>query len=100
MNKLLKTGIINSLGVAVYIVGVALLMQYGDAIFANSNTLAIIGVLALMTLSVAIVGSLIFLKPVMMYLDGAKKEALKLLMYTIGSLAVMLVVYLIIIAII
>lgn len=44
--------------------------------------------LSLLVISVATVGSLIFVKPVMLYIDGKKSEAVTLLFWTIASLAV------------
>ena len=46
--------------------------------------------LSLLVLSAAIMAVLIFGKPVLLYLDNKKKEALTMLFYTIGWLAVIL----------
>ena len=81
---LISKAIINSLGIAVYIILVTLIMQNGQRFFGNMNE--IIGIsafLLLFVLSAAVVGSLILSKPIMLYIDGQKKEAVKLLIYTI-----------------
>ena len=44
--------------------------------------------LSLLVLSAAIMAILVFGKPVMLYLDNQKKDALKMLFYTVGCLAV------------
>ena len=61
------------------------------------NILAPITILMLLVLSVAIVGMLIFAKPVIMFLDGQKKEAVSLTIFTISWLAAFTVIFLIIV---
>lgn len=100
MSKLTKSALFNSLGVAAYIVAVSLLMQNGQSLFGNGNQFtSSVGVLAVVVLSAAVVGTLIFLKPVMLYLDGLKKESITLLTYTIGFFAVYTLIYLLILGI-
>ena len=48
--------------------------------------------LMLFVLSAAIVGLLVFAKPVMMYLEGAKKEAVTLVFYIVAWLALITVI--------
>ena len=50
--------------------------------------------LLLFVLSAAITGSLVFGRSVLMYLNDAKKEAVKLTLFTMGWLAVMAVILL------
>jgi hypothetical protein len=100
MKKLLWNAILNSLGVGVYIIIAALIIRNGNKLFASDGLTAIIGALTFMTISVAIVGSLIFVKPVMFYLDNKKKESVQLLIYTIAVLAILLAIYLLILALI
>ena len=86
-NNLFKTSLINSLGVAVYCSIVAYIMQNGEKIFGKmANFWGPFAFLMLFVVSAAIVGSLVLGKPVIMYLAGEKKEAVKLLGYTIGWL--------------
>ncbi len=99
-NSLLKTALINSIGTAVYIALVATLMTKGNQIFGQATgILGGVGILLLFTLSALIVGTLVLGKPLMLYLDGNKKEAVKLLIYTIIILAVLTVIFLSILAI-
>ena len=60
-------------------------MYYGASIkIGKSNTILVpITLLMLFVMSASITGFLIFGKPVQVYLDGKKKEALSLLMQTL-----------------
>lgn len=49
--------------------------------------------LMLFVLSAAIVGALVLGRPILLYLDGAKSEALKFFGYTLGWLFVILVIF-------
>lgn len=91
--QLAKWGFVHSLGVVVYTLLVALVMQYGDHLFGKTDTIFSVSIfLTLLILSVAVVGSLIVGKPIMLYLDGKKKEAVKLLGYTVLFLFIFLVI--------
>jgi len=80
---------LSALGVVIYVVLVALLMMNGDAIFGTAQTVvAPIAVLLLFVLSAAVVGALILGKPLMMYLDGEKKDAVKMFIRTVLWLVV------------
>lgn len=50
--------------------------------------------------SAAIMGLLIFAKPVMFYLDGNKKEGIHLALYTVGFLVVIALLFFITLALI
>jgi ABC-type Fe3+-siderophore transport system permease subunit len=86
-----KKGIVNALGAFTYVAAIVLFI----ASLQNPNTpdppefqiLVPIGFLMLFVLSAAVMGMLIFGAPVMLYIDGKKKEAVKLLAWTVGSLA-------------
>ncbi|MBS3902830.1 MAG: hypothetical protein KGZ30_00425 [Anaplasmataceae bacterium] len=65
----------------------------------EDSALAPVAFLSMLTLSVAVMGYLFFLEPVVLYLDGKKKEAMTFLGKTILSFGVLtvlvvLVVYL------
>jgi hypothetical protein len=88
MNPITKTGLYNALGTLVYIVLVSLLLQNGEKLFGNmSGVTAPVTFLSLFTLSAAVVGGLIIGKPVMLYLDNKKKEAVSLFIQTVSWLA-------------
>ncbi len=97
--KLLLYGFLYALGVAVYVSLIALVITSSQNWFGPATDFwgpALI--LLLLTLSVAVVGSLIFIRPALWALDGRKKEALVLLFYTLGWLAMMTIIAFIILA--
>lgn len=97
-SKLILWAVIHSLCVFVYSSLVILLMMNGEKIFGNGNNFSGgIAILMLFVLSAVVVGSLILVKPLMLYLDGLKKEAVKLLVYTIAALFVITTVAMLII---
>lgn len=79
---------LHSLGVLFYITLIALLMSdLEDSLADKPDTfLAPVGFLLLFTLSAAIVGLLVLGRPVMLYLDGKKKEAVHFATATVGFL--------------
>ena len=102
MNKLslFKKALANSLGVLVYCGLVGYVMVIGDRIFGKiDNVFGVVAFLMLFVLSTAIVGSLVLAKPIIYYLDGKKKEAISLLLYTIGILFLMTIIILLFFAI-
>ena len=86
MKPILKTACLNSIATAGYVSLVGFSMFYsGKLNFVKEPTPFIpIFMLMLLVFSVALVGTLMFGKPILWYLDGKKKEALELLMYTLG----------------
>ncbi len=87
--RIVSTSLYHSLGIVLYITLVALLMQNGNRLFGQEDTiLTVIAVLLLFTVSAAIVGLLVFGRPVMLYLGGQKKEAVRLTLTTIAFLVI------------
>lgn len=85
MAKIIKRALINALGTVAYIILVASFMFSMQDITPKEDTIFVItSVLLLFVCSAAITGFLVFGKPVMLYIDGKKKEAVRLLGYTIG----------------
>jgi hypothetical protein len=83
-SKLIKISLVNSIVAALYISAVAPLMSNGQKLFGNTNgVFGGIAILMLFVISAAVMGFTILGKPLMMYLDGFKKEALKLFYLTI-----------------
>lgn len=71
-------------------------MRNAERFFGKEDTIvAVMTVMILFVMSAAIVGTMIFLKPVMLYLDGDKKEAVKMIVHTIAWLFVMFVMFLV-----
>ena len=83
---------INALGVLAYISGVALIMFNMEHAFDNEPSFLVpVLMLLLFVTSAAITGSLVLGKPVMLYLDNQKKEALVFLVYTLAWLVIFMV---------
>ena len=98
-SKLMKISLINAVLTIVYVFLVSLLIWKGNEIFGKmDNLFGPFAFLLLFTLSAAIVGSLIVGKPIFLYLDGKKKEAIKLLLYTITWLLAATIALLLILA--
>jgi len=93
-SQLINRAIINALGVLVYVYLVSLIMTNGDKIFGTTDhkPFAPIAFLLLFVLSALITGGLVLGKPILLFLDGLKKEGVKLLIYTGASLLVLVLI--------
>jgi len=89
MHPLSKTALYNAIGTIAYIFLVASILNSAGRLFGNDNNGIFSGVafLCLFTLSALVVGSLVLGKPLTLYLDGKKKEAISLFTQTVGWLA-------------
>lgn len=93
MVGILKRALIDSLGTVVYIlIIVSFIFSLQNFQEAEDTILIPITMLMLFVCSAAITGFLVFGKPVMLYIDGKKREAISLLGYTIGILALLTIV--------
>ena len=100
MDKIWKVSLLNSIGTLVYIALVATLMSNAEQIFGKMNdVLGPVTFLLLFTLSALVVGILILGRPIMLYLDGKKKEAVQMLFGSMGWLATFTVIFLVILAV-
>lgn len=89
-SKPILSGLWSALGVAVYVTGVALIMQNGNRIFGQMNNFfGPIAFLMLFVLSAAITGTLVLGRPVMLFLENQKPAALKLFGFTLGWLFIL-----------
>ena len=93
MKNLKSLALLHALGTAIYVSLVALFMQNGERIFGKmDNLFGPVAILLIFVLSAAITGSLVLGRPILMYLDNRKAEALKMFFYTLGWLFVILAV--------
>src|SRR3989339_670691 len=94
MNKIVKIALLNSLATVVYVELIVLFMSFMQTRFSSSpETFFIpIAMLLLFVFSAALTGSLVFGKPLMLYLDGKKKDALKLISWTLTFLFLILII--------
>lgn len=94
MNKTKKYALLDAMGTAFYVVLIGLFFFLMEQKFSgkpDNGIITPIAMLMLLVFSVALVGTLIFGRPVVWYLDGKKKEALSLLVHTLGILFVILI---------
>lgn len=91
-SKLVKWGVIHSLGVLSYIVLLSLFMSNASSWFGEEDKEIItpIVILLLLVFSALVTGGLVLAKPLMLYVDGKKKEGVKLLFYTGLSIFVLI----------
>ena len=90
MGTILRRAFIDSFGTFFYIVLVVSLIFSMQAFSAQKDNIIIpVAMLLLFVSSAAITGFLVFGKPVMLYIDGKKKEAVSLLVYTIALLVLL-----------
>jgi hypothetical protein len=96
-SKLIAIGFLNAFGVSLYVTIVALILRNGEKIFGKmDNFLSPVAFLLLFVLSAAITGTLTLGRPIWLYLDNRKLEAVKLFFYTLGWLfAITLTVFII-----
>ena len=93
MDSIIKRAFIDSFVMALYvIIVVSFLLSLQAFSQKPDNVLIPVAMLLLFLCSATITGSLVFGKPVMLYIDGKKKDAVKLLGYTIGLLVLITVV--------
>lgn len=81
---------LNALCAGLYIVFVVLLITYGPAFVREKpdTILAPMALLSLLVLSVAFMGYTFFFQPILMYMEGHKREAAELFTKTLVTFAV------------
>jgi|CXWL01.1.fsa_nt_gi hypothetical protein len=86
--KILGYALLHALAAVAYVAGVATIMNgFGGAIEEKNEILAPVVFLLLFSVSAAIMGMIVFARPILWYLDGLKKEAVQLVIGTISFLA-------------
>lgn len=93
--KLLVHSLGHALLVIIYTSGVSWILFNGQKLFGDKKSILIpVTMLMLFVVSAAIVGTLVFGRPALLYLDGKKTEALKMFGYTLGWLFIATVIFL------
>ena len=87
---------LHAAGVFIYVLAVAWVMSHGEAIFGGGPDGFIVPVfmILLFVVSASITGFLVLGKPVQLYLDGSKKQAVAMLFATLGWLVLFLLLVL------
>lgn len=85
-----KNPLLNALAASLYIILVALLMNWGTKMVPKGpdTFTAPIAVMSLFTLSAAVMGYLFCYQPAQLYFEGKKKEAVNLFLRTVAVFAV------------
>ncbi|MDD4607255.1 MAG: hypothetical protein PHS07_02905 [Patescibacteria group bacterium] len=90
ITKIFPQSFLCALGTTAYIILVSLIMNKGEQIFGQTDGVAgPIAFLLLFVFSAALTGSLVLGKPVLLYLDGKKKESIQMFLTTLGWLLIM-----------
>lgn len=95
--KIVKQSLLFSSLVVLYIALVATIMSRAEQIVGQTDktVLAPIIFLLLLVVSVATMGILIFGKPIMLYMDGKKRDAVTMMICTVSCLAVFISLFLV-----
>ncbi len=94
---IIKWSLINSLGVVVYVALVSTVMQNGEKTFGEmKNYVGPMAFLLLFVFSALVTGLLILGRPVYLFLDSVSKEAVKMLIYTVGWMFVIIILMLVV----
>jgi hypothetical protein len=90
----LKKSFLCAAGTLIYISLVAWLLSNGQKLFGDVEKFFLIPVfmLSLLVLSAAITGILMFGQPISLYLDGKKKESVRLLFANLGWLLLFIII--------
>ncbi len=92
-SKLIGHGLLHALGVEVYVLLLAFIMSNGQEWFGKlDGFLGPAMILMLLTVSTAIVGSLIFIRPALMVYGNQKQAGVKLLLYTLLWLVIIVII--------
>lgn len=91
-NTIIARAAIHACGAAAYVFLVVFFIQssFGINLEHDAGIFAPIVILLLLVFSVALMGLLVFGKPIFLYLDGQKKEAVSLVFFTVGFIGVLL----------
>src|SRR6185437_7326277 len=83
-----KNPFLNALVATLYITAVATIPFFGKTLFGPENSFLIpIAMISLFTLSAAVMGYLFLYQPLLLLLDGRKKQAVKLFLQTVATFA-------------
>lgn len=94
MEKIIKRAFVDAIGTTIYIILIVSFI-FSLQTFASEKDIIIIPIamLLLFVCSAAITGFLVFGKPIMLYIDGKKREAILLLSCTIGILFLIMIMF-------
>ncbi len=89
-----KSPLLNAAAAAIYIAAIVTFLQLGSARLPElPEFLAAMMMLSVLVLSVLIMGTIFFLQPLQLYLDGQKRESVSLFLKSAGYFAAIVVVF-------
>jgi hypothetical protein len=94
-----KNSYLNAAWAEIYIIAIVILIQHVLPKGPDDNVLAPIAMLSLLVLSAAIMGYLFLSKPIQLYLDGDKKQAIAFFSKTLVAFAVITAIVFILLSI-
>lgn len=90
-SRLIWQSFLSSFGVLIYVTAVALVMNNGEKLFGKiDNVFGPVFLLMLFVVSALITSTLVFGRPIYLYLNGNKKDGISLFFYTVGWLVIFL----------
>lgn len=96
MNKIIQRSFLNALGTVAYVSILTTVMMHGEKLFSHINeAIAPVAFLTLFVLSAAVTGGLVLGKPLMLFLNNEKSDAVRMFIYTLCWLALAVAVLLI-----
>ena len=91
--SLLKKAVVSALGVAAYVMAFTWFINNAQGWFGDQQVwVGPFLMLIFFIVSACVTGSLVLARPMMMYLDGQKNDAVYLFVYTVAALAVIIMV--------
>jgi len=94
-NKVVLWSLVDALGTLAYITVVVIFMNNsGHLLPGMGEFLAGMTMLTLFVLSASITASLVLGRPILTYIEGAKKEGVTMFLYTLGWMLLFLVLFL------
>lgn len=93
-SKLIKNSVFSSLGVVAYITLIAFILNNGSRLFGQLNGwTGPIAMLLMIVVSAAIVGTILFARPFMMFFNNQKRESVWMVMGSISCLILETVIF-------
>lgn len=94
-SKLTLLAFYHAAGIVIYVALIATILQNGEKIFGQMDkALGTITFLMLFVLSAAVTGALVLARPILLYLDGLKREAIKNFVLTVSWLFAFIIIFL------
>ena len=91
-SKIIIYSAIHALGVLAYIFAVVYILQNVETLFSGlPDMFAAVPMLLLLVFSVALMGVLVFGRPVYLFMNGSKRQAIEFLIYTLGWIFIILI---------